>query len=468
MQVTIQQVAIKFAKQLKEAYHSGTDLVSCFKMYLGFLISFCNDPKESKPLGKFTYWQIDDMLMCIHNTKIDVVKQILETFLLYTRRGGKTKNLTIIGVFFSLLGYTVMWRASYTDQLNAARNWFERNPFVIRVVMGSQDNQVRVVNNNEPINFDVIAPGKTQSRYCDLLILDEECLIVTDSAKYDVYEKLRPCLADSKFKHFIHGTTPELNTIAEINYNFLKDQEVRLQTKLVSEHDADDCEWITPEFIENERLLHEDDPYYVDMQYYLKWTVPGGKVFNNVIREGDPAYPMFPLGFLDKIKPTNAGVDFNGDINKHYVGTIAFDDQFIYVLEERTFLDLDVLREYEHLSLELEDGLYNTQFTDDTKIMGLRCIYNLNWQGETHADKKMARVQNLRKRKIIINKAKCPQLWKNLNDCAWNRHKLRTEIVKTKDQHGLDWLLHAMHESEGGIYISQRGQHQKKKRPMYV
>ena len=76
---------------------------------------------------------IEDMIMCIYNDKIDTSKQTLETFLLYTRRGGKTKNLTAIGVFFSLLGYLVMWRASFTDQLNMAKYWFLKNPFVNKV-----------------------------------------------------------------------------------------------------------------------------------------------------------------------------------------------------------------------------------------------------------------------------------------------------------------------------------------------
>jgi len=465
---TLRAAAKQLGRQLRQEYKRGTHIVQLFKFYLGFLAAFCNDPRDSKALGRFSKWQIDDMIMCIYNDKIDTTKRILETFLLYTRRGAKTRNLTIIGVFFSILGKLVMWRSSYTDQLAMSKFWFLKNPFVIKVITGQQDNRVVVID-SPPISFDVISPGKTQSRGVDIILLDEECMIVVDSSKYDVYEKLRPCLMDSQFKHFIHGTTPELNTVAETNWFFLKDQEVRDQTLYTAERDCTWCGWISPESIEMERLLHEDDPYYVDMQYYLKWTVAGGKVFNNVIREGDPAYPMFPEGFLDKIKRTHVGVDFNGDINQHYVGTVAFNDQFIYVLSERKFTDLEVLREYERYSLELEDGLFNDQFTKTTREMGLRCIYNPNWHGESGGDKKMIRVQELRKRKIIINKGKCPQLWKNLNDCAWNRHKLRTEIIKTKDQHGLDWLLHAVHNPAGDIDVSERGKPIRKPiRPLYI
>jgi len=454
--ITLKQAAKQFSKQLKEMYQQGTHITACFRFYLGFLMQFCNDSQEDKALGRFTAWQIKDMLMCVHNDKIDTSKVILETFLLYTRRGGKTRNLTIIAVFFSLLGYLVMWRSSFTDQLAMAKFWFDKNPFTIKVIYGQSDNRVEVID-SPPINFDVIAPGKTQSRGIDVLIIDEECMIVLDSAKYDVYEKLRPCVMDSKFKHIIHGTTPELNTVAEINWNFLKDQEVRLQTTFTAERDWKATSWLTAESIEMERLLHSDDPYYVAMQYELQWTVLGGKVFDNMIREGDPAYPMFPLGFLDKIDPTHAGVDFNGDINKHYIVTIAFDHHFVYVLEETQFLDLTILFEYAHLSLELEDGLYNDQFTKQTRKLGLSCIYNPNWQGESHADKKMIRVQELRNRKIIINKERCPTTFKNLTNCAFNRHKLRTEIVKTKDQHGLDALLHALHPSAGGLSIIKDG-----------
>lgn len=472
--ITLKQAAQQFSKQLKKEYEKGMHILTCFQIYLGFLVEYCNNENESKRYGQFSSWQIKDMLMCIHNDKINPELQTLETFLLYTRRGGKTKNLTVIAVFFSILGYLVMWRSSYTDQLNMAKYWFLKNPFVLKVIYGQTDNHVKIIN-SENLSFDVIAAGKTQSRGVDVIIIDEECMIVADSAKYDVYEKLRPCLADSKFKHFIHGTTPELNTVAETNYFFLKDQEVRMQTLFTAERDYHWCDWITEEFIETERILHEDDPYYVAMQYELQWTVLGGKVFNNVIRVGDPSYSdadgnlLYPIGFLDKFKPTHAGVDFNGDINKHYIGTVKFDDQFIYCLEETQFTDLNKLFEYHRCSLELEDGMYNNQFTKQTREMGLRCIYNLNWHGENGGDKKMIRVQELRKRKIIINKQKCPQLWKNLNECAWNRKKLRTEIIKTKDQHGLDWLLHAVHNAAGEVYISQRGTPSRKIiRPRYI
>jgi len=454
---TLKQVATKFAKQLRETFESGTDIVSCLRMYLGFLMTFCNKPGADKPLGQFTQWQIDDLIMAVHNSKIDVTKQILEIFLLYTRRGAKTRNLTIGGVFFSLIGKLVLWRSSFTDQLNMAKYWFDKNPFVTKVVMGQQENQVRITNRSPPISFDVISEGKTQSRGCDVIILDEECCIAVDSKKQDVYEKLLPSLGDSKFKHFLHGSTPELNTVAEINFHYLKDKEVRMNTKFVSEHPWQDCPWITKEFIAEERIRHSDDPYYVAMQYELQWTVLGGKVFNNVIREGDPKYPMFPLGFLKTIKPDHGGVDFNGDINEHYLVLIKYDDNFIYVTHEIKFIELEELfrERYWNISLELEDGLYNTQFTNDTKTMGLRCIYNLNWTGERGGDSKMAKVQELRKRKIIINKESCPQTFKNLNDCAWNRHALHTEILKTKDQHGLDALLHALHVSDEKIYVPE-------------
>ena len=451
---TLKQFARQFGKQLRELYTSGTHIIECFKMYLGFIAEFCNNPNETKRLGQFTEWQIDDMIMCVHNDKIDPKKEILETFLLYTRRGGKTKHLSLMGVFFSILGYLVMWRASFTDQLNMAKFWLLKNPFVTKVIYGQTDNHVRVLD-SPSINFDVIAAGKTQSRGVDIIILDEECMIVKDSAKYDVYEKLRPCVIDSQFKHFIHGTTPELNTVAEINFFFLKDQEVRKGTRFTAERDCDCCDWITPEVIESERLLHEDDPFYVDMQYYLKWTVLGGKVFTNIIREGDPNYPEYPLGFLDKVNPTHGGVDFNGDINEHYLVLVRFNDNIIYVTHEIKFTELSELfkPEYHNISLELEDGLYNDQFTVQTKVFGLRCIYNLNWTGDKGGDKKMTRVQELRKRKIIINKTRCPQTWKNLDVCSWNRFKLRTEITKTKDQHGLDALLHSIHELGGAVHM---------------
>lgn len=463
--MNLSSIADQFQRQLFYEYHENRlHILDCFLMYIGFLIQFANPRYDPKPLGQFTRWQIEDMKMSLYNPKINVKREILETFWLYTRRGGKTRGMTVVCIFLALLGYMGMWRASFTDQLHMAKYWFLKNPFVLKVSYGQTDNRV-VIMNSPDISFDVIAPGKTQSRGVDFIGLDEECMIVAGSKKYDVYEKLRPSLADSTFKHFMHGSTPEVDTVAETNYLFLKDEEIRKQTQLVAEHPWQDCHWITAEFIETERLLHADDPYYVALQYELEWTVLGGKVFKNIIRVGDPQYPMFPIGYLDSIKPTHGGVDFNGDINKHYLGTIAYNDSFIFALDEFQFDDLNFLLEWhkdkEHVSLELEDGMYNTQFTDDTKEMGLKCNYNMNWTGDKGGDKKMLRVQKARARKIIINKARTPKLYDNLNSCSWNRHKLRTEIRKTKDQHGLDWLLHALHEASGDISIPNRGKQRK-------
>ena len=85
----------------------------------------------------------------------------------------------------------------------------------------------------------------------------------------------------------------------------------------------------------------------------------------------------------------------------------------------------------------------------------------MNWNGVSGDDKKMIRVQELRNRYIVIDPARCPKTYQNLKNCAFNRFKLRTQIVKTKDQHGLDALLHALHESYSGIYIPQRRQARK-------
>lgn len=440
-----------FKRQLLEEYERTGDIIRCFRIYLGFLKEFAADD-----YAEFTKWQESAMIMSVYNEKVDTKNEVLETLWNWCRRAGKSRGLTILGVFFSLLDKDVIWRAPHTDQLQQAGKWFRKNPFVKEVSI-SYKNAVEIYASPE-INIGVLSEGKVASRECDILIFDEGGWVFKDKQVYIYYKNSRPMIAASDFKHIIHASTPARYTAFHEEYNSLRKLEKEYDTRFISVRTWEDCPWITEKWIELEREKHSDTPWYIDQNYNVMFVVYGGAVFDNVIEVGDPDYPQFDKGVLDQVIPTHAGVDFNGDPTKHFIVTLNYNDRYVYVLDEIKFLELSKLFDYQNLSLELEDGLFNEQFTDQTKRMGLKCIYNAWNEADKHK-----RVQELRNRKIVIDKARCPITYKNLMEAAYDQRKRLPRLEKRTDQHGLDALLHGIHEKGGKVYINKQKSKRRKK-----
>lgn len=450
-------VCIQFKKQLLELYNSGTPIIKLFDYYLGFLMAHAlNDRYRA-----YTHWQLKDMHMSIYNEHIDVFREVLETAWNYTRRGGKSRNLTVVGVFWSLLDKLVIWRSPHSDQLGQCSEWFGMNPFVEKVVLHS--NEIRIYN-SPTINISVLSPGRVASREAHCLIYDEMGWCFKHLALYEYYKASRPMIAASDFKHILHASTPARSTVFHEEWEKLEELEYRLGTQFTSIHDCDDCEWITPEWVEQERLANINCPWYVDQNYYCKWVVYGGAIFTKIIRMGDSRYPQFPAGYTG---PSDwdifGGVDFNGENVQHYLVLSKYTDKYVFVLEEIKFLNLWLLEEYvngfknergiqtlKEVSLELEDALFNTQFTDQTKRMGLDCMYQ-----EWNEDIKQNRVNELQRRTIVIDTEKCPLTYKNILEAGYDENSRLPKIKKRIDHHGLDALLHCIHGTSGQINVAK-------------
>ena len=302
------------------------------------------------------------------------------------------------------------------------------------------------------INISVLSAGKVASREADILIYDEGGWVFKHLALYEFYKASRPMVAASQYRHIVHASTPARNTAFHEEWESLQDLELKLNTKFVSTHTHEDCDWITEEWIEMEREKNSDTPWYVDQNYNCMFVVYGGAVFTNIIALGDAHFPEFPYGYLDKIKPQYAGVDFNGEITGHYIIKIDYNDNFVFVLEEKKFTELrDLLDDsVGRISIEVEDGQFNIPFCNDLRRMGFAGIYQ-----EWNADKKHTRVQELRNRVIIIDKLKCPLTYRNLMEASYDQGERLPKLEKRTDQHGLDGLLHAIHDRSGVIYTPQ-------------
>ena len=447
---TIPQVAKQFIKQIRTIYNNNPDnLIKCFMMYLGFLRTFAK-----LEYTELTQFQIDDMLMCIHNEKIDTRLSVLETAWVYTRRGGKTRGLTIMAIFFSIINRVVVWRAPYSSQLIQAGKWFGMNPFVKNVSISTK-NSVTIFLSPE-VSISVLSPGKVASLDADILIFDEGGWVFNNMKLYEYYKASTPMIAASKFKHIIHASTPARGTVIDDVYHTLKGRERAEKTRYTSIHPWPDCHWITKEFIAQEAEKNQDCPWYVDQNYNCLWVVYGGAVFTRIIALGDPNFPNFPKDyFITNNKHISYwGTDFNGDLTQHYRVGIDYNDRFIYVMEEIKFLDLSSLLPITNniISLEVEDGLFNEKYTTQLKRMGCNCRY-FAWD----KIEKDLRVQEVRNRIVVIDPLQCPTTYKNLIEASYDKGSRLPQLEKRTDQHGLDALLHAMHNKAAELDILMGG-----------
>jgi hypothetical protein len=447
---SLRAACIKFQLQLKDFYNRTQDDIAAFRIYLGFIKTFADDRYKL-----FTKWQREDMEMSIYNPLIDTSREVLETAWNYSRRGGKSRGLTVLAVFFSLLGKLVIWRSPHADQLGQASQWFSMNPFVKKVSINNL-NKVQVYGSPD-INISVLSAGKVASREADILIYDEGGWVFKHLALYEFYKASRPMVAASQYRHIIHASTPARNTAFHEEWENLKDLEITRNSRFTSLHKHGDCDWITDEWIEMEREKNSDTPWYVDQNYNCMFVVYGGAVFTNIITLGDPHFPEFPYGFFDSMDrkgkpryiPKYGGVDFNGDVVGHYLVEIDYNDNFVFVLKETKFNDLSELLDerYGNISIEVEDGQFNIPFCNDLRRMGFNGIFQ-----EWNRDKKHTRVQELRNRVIVIDKLKCPLTYRNLMEASYDQGERLPKLEKRTDQHGLDGLLHAIHDRSGVIY----------------
>lgn len=448
-------VCINLKKVLHEDYEEhDQDIVRSLKVYIGFMMEHAFITPKDKSTRMFTQWQIDDMIMSTYNDKIDISKSTLETLWRWSRRIGKSQKLSALAVFAALMDLKVVWRATFADQLGQVSEWFNMNPFV-------SENRITSLNKigvygSPNINIAVLSEAKVASRGADWLFYDEGGWCFKDHKKYEYYEASRAMIMDSAEARITHASSPAKVTAFHDAALFLEKEEYKLNTKLQSWHPWYDSTWITAEKIERERELHFDCPWYVDQNYMALWVIYGGAVFTNIVEEGDPRNPKYPYGYLEAYKEkygvANWGVDFNGEDTQHYRVGIVFNDNVVLVLEETRFLDLWEIDKLDG-STELEDGLFNKQFTDQTRRMGLSVKY-MPWDAQ--GIEKQERVAQLCSRKIVINKKTCPTVYKNLIEAGYDKNSRLPKLEKRRDQHGLDGLLHAIHDNSGVVVIPSR------------
>lgn len=456
------QIAAKFAEQLLELYKSKQyHILDLFRMYKGFLTKF-GGHTEKHDLRRCTAWQMEDMEMALWNDKIDYTKIPLETVHNRNRRSAKTKNFTEVGVFCGLLDKEVKWRSAYLAQQNMAKFWFMLNPFV-RKINNLENNVYLYGKTNYPINLGVLSPANVTGVECDVAMFDEGGWVFKNLKIYEAYKNARPMVAPSEFKHIIHFSTPARYSAFQEAWLEMESYGEEIGTELVKLRTSEDCPWITPEFLEYEERMNLDCPWYVNQNYKGIWVVYGGAVFNNFYDINDLVnVPKAIREGWDEIVVDKGGVDWNGEHTKHYLILGKVTPKYTFIKEELKFLDIAFLKDYMHqVTLELEyDDPFSDEFADTAAEMGIIASY-FGWK----MPQKMERVRQINARMTIIDKAKCPTVWKNFQEAALDKTQRMAALEKRPDQHGLDGALHMMHPDPGPISYKRRPKRPQLMRP---
>ena len=434
-------------------YESGNyHILDLFRMYMGFLKLFGKYTKKHD-LRRTTAWQMKDMEMSIWNDKVDYTKIPLETVHNKNRRSGKTKNNTSTAIFFKLLNLEVKWRSAYNRQMAMAKSWFLMNPFVRKI--DYKDNSIHTYGPSiYPIDMAVLTPANVTGVECDCVFFDEGGWVFKHLRLYQAYQNARPMVAPSVCKHIVHFSTPARDSAFQEAWISVQSLEVELGTTLTVLRTDIDCPWITPEFVEYERLMNIDVPWYVNQNYKGIFVTYGGAVFNKFydvrdklhvpehIREGWASIP------IDK-----GGVDWNGPETKHYLILGSMTPSHIFVKEEIKFTEMDFLKSYENrVSLELEyNDPFSNRFADTAMEHGIKASY-FGWDMAA----KMERVRQINSRITIIDAIKCPTVFKNFQNAGFNPTVRLAVLKKEPDQHGLDGALHMVHPEPGRVDYKRR------------
>jgi len=414
------ELLIKTQKTIRELFVRGEKITALF-LYIGFIQKYAFNDR----LKRLEAFQIDDMLTAIIAPECMWVR---------CRRGGKTRDMSLLAIFFSLCGQPVIWFAPATDQLKAAVEWCMANPFCTNITQ----NEVNILN-SPSFDLSILTKGKTASKGRSIIFFDEGGKIDINLLQYEYFKYARAIVAD-KFafggeSHIIHASTPAVGTALENTYRDL----LKLNAKLVSFHTYLDCWWITEEWVLSEE--EKNDKWYTDQEYRCLFVPRGGALLNNIViidyqKEG-----------LD-LKSSGWGVDYN--VTMTFAGIFTNPDQTdCWVTEE---LDLDYFQDGQRQEAEeildngmceVEDGGFNWYIS---RVMSRD--FNVK-KSEWLKEQKGERLTKAKKfDHIYVDPKRTPKLYADLSSAIYHG----TQNIWLKDKrHPCHWLDAFMHAIGAGI-----------------
>lgn len=432
---------LKAAKLIKFLYERRMPILA-FTFYINFVKKY----GRTVDLKRIERFQFEDMLMAILNQ---------ECMWLRTRRGGKTRDLSLVNVFWVIVGKEPIWFAPQSDQLKQANIYFLANPFFSH----SSNDYHHFHGCKNPLEMSNLTLGKSASKGKDCITYDEGAKVQKGLMIYDYYKFSRVIIAGKLWegdKHILYATTAARNSAAEEQYTML----MAMDSNLVSKHDYTDCWWITDEWVEQERMSNLNDPWFVEQEYFTLFVNRGGEVFDNIIIRDFEEYSSLPINRM--------GMDIN---EKETTAFIHENETEIYIMAEHEFAwnkDMNCFAFIQpNAKFEIKGRPYqlNHEYSMEVEGMGFNqklalwitqnvpmAYANMEWSDIVKGE----RLHMAKKKIIYIDPRVCPKILEDLRNTEYHPYKSGVYLKDRKHPcHWLETVLHGVNSLSGRFVHSE-------------
>lgn len=364
-------------------------------------------------------FQVDDWLFVEQHTKCCILR---------ARGGSKTHDFTHWLVFRVLRTQEVWtWLTPKSGQLNQAKKYFRKNPFVRRVRNTQSTTFIVELWSGDEILCGIISESNLGARV-DGIVFDE-FQGLEPKQEAEIASQMRPMMTVSK----VHKT-------------------VYLGTRWIATKFDDYCDqyptsvhpWDTIPHLVDAGMIAEDiaDPaipeWEKDLLYRCIRTTPHGLVF--------PTISPFSDDLTYKAEEVQYGIDFGS--SDMCVGVVLRGSD-VYVVEEYAFqleADKTVYDFLDGCSVEVESGGYNDsdKYAAKSKLMHRR----IGAKRQPVTNKwKSQRQMKARRYHIHCNEQRTREVFKDLKNCEFDP-KTGLYLKDTHHpNHYLDAFLHALHQT---------------------
>ena len=398
--------------------------------------------------------------------------KLREILVIRARGGSKTHDMMCICLYFTYLGWRVIYFCSKASQMTQPKKYMRRiidGSFLIYCIKKPH----REFYAKEAVEFEGggslqilnLTESKGRSPRCDVVLYDEE-----SEAEEDAYMAAESILDGSDIGLTIHASTPVKGSKFEENHDALKLREAITGHELIFSREYDEISFLvdTPA----KRAKYEEKKrkwpgWFFRQELQCSFELRSGAVFQNVIYEPYEAW----LENSIKDESNCSGVDWNPAAG-HVRSTVKWtpDLQSVVVVGEAVFStgyaremkrkEFATLRKWfsKGNSIVLEDGGINIPYIDWFNDMLEET--NFNWPEQRWAAEEWDN-QDIAKMKactyimqhgitIYVDKIRFPLTAKQIEECSWDEKAKGSNPKLKKDNanspHFLDAFLHAISE----------------------
>jgi len=334
---------------------------------------------------------------------------------LRARGGSKTRDMSLLAVFFAIREEQVLWYASSWAQLRQAQIYWSTNPFVMPMKVTQNRQKIELIDGSV-IRIAALTESNVRGPRGNRIFYDEVAQMPVET-----FHASLAALSASDTWSILCASTPAAGTIFEA---------------LCNEYGYDHrpwraCSWINESLVETQRQTMPE--WLFEQEYLAIFTVPGGAPFTKIV-----------LHESSISKPVNRiGVDFHGDLGQVVV-EVHFAGDEVYIIDEKQFPGesvenmVAVLSRYEpRPRIYVEDGGFNT---------GYASLVAKRMDGVT---KILANLANQSKqlftaisKTIHICPSQTPELYEDLRTARWvSSGQPKLEKSDRQPRHYLDAML---------------------------